>query len=295
MVDQQKIYSNQLESQRTSRSIDLSQIEQRKRELVQMRESLTVARQQQKVTGEMVVMRKKMADKKLIPKMVFLETQRAKITADGEVTRILDQIKVTKQTVTESQRRLTDLDTQLRRESLAEMGSVSAEIAEVRNAIARVKDRVDRLEVIAPIRGLVQELKVQTVGQVVQPGALLMKVVPIDDKLEASVRIATNDIGHVKVGQDVVVKVGSYDFSRFGGVPGKLQKISATSYVEDNGDAYFKGSVTLDQPFVGSEPGRFPVTPGMNVNADIETGSKTLLEYMLKPLTDAMDRAFRER
>ncbi len=295
VLDQQKIYRNQLESQRTSRAIVHSQIEQRKRELIQMRESLAVARQQQKVTAEMVVMRKKMADRKLIPKMVFLETRRAKITADGEVTRILDQIKVTKQTVTESQRRLADLDAQLRRESLAEMGSVSAEIAEVRNGIARLKDRVDRLEVTSPTRGLVQDLKLQTVGQIVQPGALLMRIVPIDETLEASVRIRTNDIGHVKVGQPVTVKVGSYDFSRFGGVPGKLHRISASSIVEENGDAYFKGWVQLERPYVGGEPGKYPVTPGMNVDADIATGSKTLLEYMLKPLSDAMNRAFRER
>ena len=91
------------------------------------------------------------------------------------------------------------------------------------------------------------------------------------------------------------VKVGSYDFSRFGGVSGRLDRISASSIVEENGDAYFKGLVKLQHDYVGSDPGRFKVSPGMTVNADIITGNKTLLEYMLKPLTDAMNRAFRER
>ncbi len=295
VADQQQIYLNQIESMRTSRSVIQSQIAQRGREMRQMRESLSVARQQQKVTGEMVVMRKKMVDKKLIPRMEFLETQRAKITADGEVSRLLDQIKVIKQTETESRRRLEDLGAQTRREALAEMGSVSAEIAEVRNAMARVKDRVNRLHLTAPINGLVQDLRVQTVGQVVQPGALIMRIVPVDETLEAEVRILTDDIGHVNVGQDVMVKVGSYDFSRFGGVSGTLRRVSASSHVKDNGEAFFKGWVKLDKPHVGNTPGKFTVVPGMSVQADIATGQKTLLEYLLKPLTDALDRAFRER
>lgn len=295
VTDQQKIYANQVESLRTSRSVIQSQISQRRRELRQMRESLAVAHQQQKVTAEMVVMRKKMVDKKLIPRMEFLETQRAKITADGEVARIMDQIKVIGQTVTESERRLEDLGAQTRRESLAEMGAVSAEIAEVRNAMARVKDRVDRLDITAPIKGLVQDLRIQTVGQVVQPGALITSIVPVDETLEAEVRISPDDIGHVNVGQSVVIKVGSYDFSRFGGVGGTLRRISATSLVEDGADAFFKGWVTFDKPYVGDDPAKFRVAPGMSVQADITTGNKTLLQYLLKPLTDALNRAFRER
>lgn len=295
VADQQTIYINQIEARRSSKSVVSSQIDQRKRELRQMRDSLSVARQQQTVTSEMVTMRKKMLDKKLIPKMEYLETNRAKIAADGEVSRIDDQIKLTRQTVTESQRRLQDLDVQLRRESLAEMGTVSAEIAEVRNNIDRIRDRVQRLQIKSPISGIVQDLKVQTVGQVVQPGALVMRIVPEGVILEAEVRIQTADIGHVNIGQDVSVKVSSYNFSRFGGVDGKLHRISATSHVKDNGDAYFKGWVSLDKPYVGDVPGRFQITSGMGVQADIQTGNKTLLEYLVKPLADVANRAFRER
>lgn len=295
VADQQTIYRNQIEGRSSSKSVVSSQIDQRKRELRQMTDSLSVAHQQQTVTSEMVVMRKKMLDKKLIPKMQYLETNRAKIAADGEVSRITDQIQLTRQTVIESQRRLRDLDVQLRRESLAEMGTVSAEIAEVANNLDRNRDRVQRLKIRSPIAGIVQDLKVQTVGQVVQPGGLVMRIVPEDVILEAEVRIQTADIGHVNVGQDVSVKVSSYNFSRFGGVDGKLRRISATSHVKDNGDAYFKGWVSLNKPYVGDDPRRFQITSGMGVQADIQTGNKTLLEYLVKPLADVANRAFRER
>jgi len=293
--DQQLIYLNQLETEKTSKSVIQSQIAQRKRELRQMKKSLSVAQQQQRVTDNMVIMRQKMVDKKLIPMMEFLETQRANITAAGEVSRIQDQIKLTNQTVTESQRRLADLSAQLRREALNEMGTVSAEVAEVRNSIERINDQVTRLEITAPIRGLVQELRVQTVGQVIQPGALVMRVVPVDGHLEVEVKIRTNDIGHVRVGQPVTVKVTSYDFSRFGGIDGVLTRISASSHVLPNGEAFFKGWVSLAENYVGDKSRQFMVTPGMGVQAEIATGDKTLLQYLMKPLTDALNRAFHER
>lgn len=294
VADQLRIYQNQIDSQQTSKSVIRSQIDQRQQELKQMQEALSVAQHQQQVTSDMVKMREKMRAKKLIPEMVFLETKRAKISADGEVARLKDQIQVTRQTVTESQRRLADLDQQLRREALAEMGRISSEIAEVRNTIERLDDRLTKTKIRAPIGGRIQDLKVLTEGQVIQPGGLVMQIVPVDAKLEAEVRIQTKDIGYVEAGQKVLVKVSSFNFSRSGGIDGTLRRLSATSHVGDNGDAYFKGWVTLSKPYVGTSE-HLKVRPGMAVQADIETGTKTLLEYLIKPVTDALDRAFSER
>jgi adhesin transport system membrane fusion protein len=296
IADQWRILQDQIETRRTGRAVIQQQLEQRRRELAQLRESLRTARQQVILTGELLDMRQKMVDKKLIAKTVFLETKRAKLTADGEVARLKDEIRVFESSLHETEERLADFDANLREQATAEIGEVSAEIAEVRNSIMRVQDRQQRLDVTAPVQGLVQGLEVKTVGQVIEPGGLLMRIVPVDETLQAEVRIATKDIGHVAVGQDVKVKVSSYEYTRFGAVPGLLSKVAATSTLDEQTDqTYFKGWVALNQTYVGDEPGRYVVVPGMSVQADIQTGEKTLLDYLLKPLTDALNRAFRER
>ncbi len=295
VADQEAILKSQIASQGTSRSIVESQIQQRKRELTQLQKALKVAGQQQKLTTELLKMRDKMIDRKLISRVEYLETKRAKVTADGEISRIKDNISVNQMAIQESENNLDNLDAELRQASSLEVGSISAEIDEVKNAIARIQDRVNRLEVRAPIRGKVQDLKIKTVGQVVQPGGLMMQIVPSGGALLVEVQISTGDIGHVKPGQPVLVKVSSYEYSRFGGVDGELMKISATSVLDPQGLAVFKGWIGLNQSFVGKQEGRYQILPGMDVQADITTGDKTFLQYLLKPLTDAMGEAFRER
>ncbi len=295
VADQLSVYRDQIEARKTSESVIKSQIEQRVREIKQLEEALKIALQQRELTGKMLAMRKKLVEKKLITKMVYLETKRAKVTANGEVTRIQDEISVAKQTLAESRNRLTNLEAQLRQEASTEMGQVSAEIAEVRSTIVRMKDQVERLDVKAPVRGKVQDLQIGTLGEVIQPGALLMKIVPLGGSLQAEIRISPNDIGYIHVGLPAFLKIGSYDYSRFGGVDGKLIRISPSSIVEPDGTAYFKGWISLDKPYVGDERSNLKIAPGMSVQADIKTGKKTLLSYLIKPVTDAINRSFGER
>lgn len=295
VADQQQIFQNQQDAKRTSAAVIESQIEQRRREITQLRDALSVARDQQRLTAQMVEMRQKMVDRKLIPRMEFLETKRAKVSADGEVGRLLEQIQVNQQTLNESERRLEDLDAQLKRQNLGELGTVTAEIAEIENAINSLRNRVSQLDLHAPADGLVQDLRVVNEGQVIEPGGLIMNLVPIDQQLISEVKITSRDIGHVKVGQEVLVKVSSYDYGRFGGIKGELESVSPTSFVEEGKDPYFKGKVSLERSFVGDEARQFYVRPGMGVQAEIITGEKTLLAYLLKPISDAIDRAFSER
>jgi membrane fusion protein, adhesin transport system len=226
---------------------------------------------------------------------VLLETRRATVTASGEVSRLTEEIGVVKQELAEIRSRRTDAQNQARRDVLAELGTVRAEMAEVEETVQRLQTRVDRLEVRAPSRGYVQDMRVQTIGQVIQPGALLMQIVSDKAVLEAEIRISTRDIAFVKVGQPVNLRVTSYDYSRFGVAKGTLKQISASNLVGENNQPYFRGVVELSNPYVGGVPGRNPLQPGMSVEAEILTGEKTLLAYLTKPLIDVISMSFHER
>lgn len=292
---QQDIYITQIDTLNSSLSILDRQIAQRKQRVRQLKLALEVAKEQQALTGELAAMRENLASRQLVNRTVLLETRRAKVTASGEVNRITEEIGVTENELAESVNRRTDTLNQSRRDALAELGSIRAEIAEVEETLQRLLARVNRLEVRAPIRGHVLDVKVQNIGQVVQPGALLMQVVSDNAVLEAEVRISPRDIGFVRVGQPVNLRVTSYDYSRFGFVKGRLKRVSASSLLDESKNAYYQGLIELEAHYVGQDPGRNLLQPGMNVEAEILTGEKTLLVYLVKPLIDVVSMSFHER
>jgi len=295
VADQQEILANQLASRQSTLDILDRQIDQQKRRLEQLRESLKSARKDLALTDELVKMREDLAARKLINRTVMLETRRAKVTADGEVTRIVEELDLVSQTLAEVQSRRLDTENQLRRDALGELGTARAELAETEKGKERLQARVDRLMVRAPVRGYVHNLQVKTVGQVIQPGAVLMEIVPDGVSLEAEVRISPRDVGYVKVGQKVNLRVSSYDYSRFGFATGSLKRITASNVVDKDGQSYFRGWVTVDKSYLGDDPNRYVLLPGMAVEAEIRTGEKTLMAYLTKPVTDVISTSFRER
>jgi multidrug efflux pump subunit AcrA (membrane-fusion protein) len=122
-----------------------------------------------------------------------------------------------------------------------------------------------------------------------------MQIVPDGIQLEATLKISPRDIAYVKVGQTVEVRVTSYDFSRYGFLPGKLKRISASSLQGEGGETFYRGWVELERPYMGNVPGKYPLQVGMSVEAAIVTGQKSLLSYLTKPITSALSSSFRER
>lgn len=296
LANQQQIYQTQVTTRSSTASILNHQIQQRTERLSQLESALASAKEQLGLTNELSTMREDLGSRRLVNRTVLLETRRAKVTASGEVDRLNQEILVSRQELAEIRSRRADTLNQLRRDALNEMGAVRAESAEIEESLKRLRAKVDRLIVRAPHRGLIQDLKVQTVGQVVQPGALLMQVVPDDVPLEAEVRIAPKDIGHIRVGQPVNLRVSSFEYTRFGYAAGTLKRMSASSVVDpQSNQLFYRGWVTLTNPYVGSTPGQYMVQPGMSLEADIITGEKTLLTYLVKPVADAFSSAFRER
>jgi len=295
LADQMQIYRTQMAARISTLSILDRQIDQRTLRIQQLKKSLSAAHEHQVLNRELSTMREGLASRHLVNRSVLLDTQGATVTAESEVVRLEDEINVVNQELAEISSRHADSINQMRRDALNEMGTARAEIAEVEEMTQRLRDKVERLVVRSPTRGYVHDLKVQTVGQVVQPGATLMQIVPADAPLEAVIHIASRDIGYVKEGQPVNMRVSSYDYTRFGFAYGTLKKISATNMIDPaNGTPYFQGWVALTHPYVGDKPGPL-LQAGMGVEAEILTGHRTLLAYLLKPLEDINSRSFKER
>ncbi len=229
-------------------------------------------------------------------KVSYLEVKRAMAAMQSELSRLVGQEQAAMEAVEEIEDRVEDLEKTERKNALAELGVVTAEIVQVQELINQLQDRFERLQIVSPVKGFVKDIKVKSKGSIVPAGGVVMDVVPIDDELRVETRISTKDVGHVNQGQEVTVKVASFDFARYGSVEGVLENISATTYIDEtNGAPYYKGIVNLEHPYVGDDPNHNKILPGMTVQADIMTGEKTLFQYLLKPIYVSLQQSFRER
>ncbi|MEW5726320.1 MAG: HlyD family type I secretion periplasmic adaptor subunit [Pseudomonadota bacterium] len=295
-ADQREIQRANLDRWTSQRMVIEEQIAQKREELRAVRDQQKAVREQLAMLTEEARMREDLYSRGHVSKVEWFNTRRQRAGVESELHRLEGQENTTLRALDELDKRITDLDSNQRQDALNELGVVTTELAQLEETMARLADRVRRLDVTAPVRGIVQNLKVKTVGAVVPAGGAVMEIVPMDDELLVETRISTRDIGHLTPGQEVIVKVASYDFVRYGSVDGRLRSISATTYIDDrDGTPYYKGIVGLAKPYVGGRPNENQIMPGMTVQADIITGEKTLLQYLLKPIHASMAQAFREK
>lgn len=197
--------------------------------------------------------------------------------------------------IAEAENELAELEVSERGKALEELTVVLADLAEVRENLRRLEDRVNRLDVVAPVNGIVHRMHVNTPGAVVEPAQVLMTIVPMDEAVVVEARIKPSDIGYLAVGQAAKVTVSGFDARRYGTLPGKLAKISAATFSTDAGEAYFKGQIVLDSEVIDSGKALYKVVPGMTVQVDIVTGSQSLLQYLTGPVYKALGGSFSER
>ncbi|MBR9971274.1 HlyD family type I secretion periplasmic adaptor subunit [Magnetospirillum sulfuroxidans] len=294
--DQMEILHANGERWKSQRTVFDEQIMQKREEIRAAQNQQRSAEEQLKLVTEEVGMRETLFNAGYSSKVDYYAVRRQRAAVEAELSRLKGQEATAGKALEELSRRIGDLDNNIRQDALGELGTVSAEMAQIDESLGRLQDRVHRLEIISPTKGFVQNLKAKTVGAVVPAGGMLMEIVPVDDELLVETRISTRDVGHLHSGQKVIVKVASYDFVRFGSVEGTLRDISATTYVDEkDNQPYYKGWVLLQHPYVGKQEGKNRILPGMTVQADIITGDKTLLQYLLKPLQASFSQAFRER
>lgn len=239
--------------------------------------------------------RDELTRKGLSPRITALATSIELADAKGRLKRLQNEKARLEESIRQAREELSEFTARFRSDALVRAGAVASERAEIEEMVASLEDRVERLTVTAPIRGIVQSLPARNPGTVLPPGGLVGELVPVDEDLLVENRISPRDVGFVDLGQAVKVKVHTYDFTRLGTVPGELIYVSATTMLDENNEPYYQGRVKLAQNYVGAVSTQNVLLPGMTVQADIATGRKTILQYLLKPIYTTVDQAMTER
>ncbi len=195
----------------------------------------------------------------------------------------------------EAQEKLTEFELSFRNKARKELNEVTTELAGLDESNVALEDRVERTAVRSPVKGTVKQLLVHTVGGVIKPGMNLIEIVPIEDSLLVEAQILPANIAFLRPGQNAIVKLTAYDFSIYGGLPARLEHISADSILDKDGNSHYLVRVRTDKNYLGDDEQKLPIIPGMTTYVDILTGKKTVLSYILKPLLRAKERALRER
>jgi len=212
--------------------------------------------------------------------------------------------------IEQSERKILQLTADYRRQLQAERTDTAVQLEKARQELAKVEHRQRLLELKAPQAGVIKDLATHTQGTVVSPGTILMTLVPQGETLRAEVWVSNQDIGFVRVGQSVKVKLAAFPFQKYGMVNARVAQVSgdATEAPSANtrsdalfgrdrpmGPLAFRATVELDTQQLEAGGAKFALSPGMQVIAEIKLGERTLLEYLLSPVQKVVHEGARER
>ena len=259
-------------------------------DIVASEKALLTARQdeyQARVDGAKAVLEQASKELDLLEKMYARE-----IAPLIEVTRA-------RKTNSDAQNRLSEAVTTTQLERANDYSKTQSELAGLRQKLTLAQDQLSRTILVAPMRGVVNKLSVTTIGGVVRSGEEILQIIPLDEELFIEAKVKPRDIASVKQGQDATIKLSAYDYTIYGSLKAKVTFISADTFKDErsrnpDGDPHYKVTLRVDRTQLNDHQQNLQIRPGMQAEVELQTGGKTILTYLTKPLYKS-NEAFRER
>ncbi|BBB14118.1 HlyD family type I secretion periplasmic adaptor subunit [Sphingopyxis sp. FD7] len=271
-------------------------VEQRRRDLGEAQATASALESSLRLAREQVAMLEPLAARGVVPQTELLTAQREVVDIQGRLAAARQAISRSQAAIREASAEVSRARFDFQQEALNERSQLATKMAVNEETIRGAEGRLARSEIRSPTRGVVNDLLVNTLGGFVNAGEQIMQIVPLGDKLLVETRVTPRDIAFIKVGDPANVKVTAYDFSIYGGLKGRVVRVSADSiYDEVEREAYFTVVVETTNSFLESNGRRLPITPGMLCDVEILTGKKSVLSYLLKPVLKVSGTALTER
>ena len=251
------------------------------------------AKQLELIAGELTGVQD-LYDKRLVPLPRLTALQREAARIDGERGQLISAIAETKAKISEAQLQIVRNDQDFRTDVVKELGEVKGKEAELVERGVSARDLLNRIEMRAPTSGLIHQLNVHTIGGVVRAGDTIMEVVPDADDLQIEARLQPTDIDQVRVGQKTFTRFPAFNQRTTPEVAGVVSFVSADITRDQSNASYFTVRVTLPEEERRRLAG-LQLVSGMPAEVFMQTGSRTMLSYLFKPITDQLQRAFVER
>lgn len=238
---------------------------------------------------------KKLLAEKFVSEMDYLQFEQQRIDRKQELEGQRHQLKQNQSALAESEKNYQVLISDFQQTKQAELSATEMKATSLAQEVVKTGQRTDLQRLVSPIDGVVQQLSIHTVGGVVTPAQQLMVVVPQDHPVEVEAQVENKDVGFVKEGQMVEVKVESFPFTLYGTIPGKVLSVSDDAAPIEKVGLVYPTRVSLDRSTIQVEGRQVNLSPGMSVTVEIKTGHRRLIEFFLSPLLKSVQETARER
>ena len=229
------------------------------------------------------------------PEMELLRIERQYRTEQRDIAVLNASLPRTDAAIAEAAAKLQTAILTFKSRASEGLAESNASLAVTEESLRGAQDRVRRTTMRSPVNGIVNKLVVTTVGGVVRPGESIVEIVPLDDNLLVEARVRPQDVAFIRPGQAASVKVTAYNYTVYGDLPAKVERIGADTIPDEKGNPYYRVILRTDRNYLGSQSDALPIIPGMIVTADIQTGRKSVLDYLLRPIQIVRQEAMRER
>lgn len=215
--------------------------------------------------------------------------------------KIVSLIEVTRarKAAADARTRMDEIVTQAERERAEKYSDTLKELATLKQNLKASEDQLSRTVLRSPMRGIVNGLAVTTIGGVVRPGEEILRIIPLDEEMFVEARVKPENIANVRRGQEATIKLSAYDYTIYGSLKGVVDVISADTFKDErardpDASAHYKVTLRVDRNGLNARQSDISIRPGMQAEVELHTGSKTVLQYLLKPLYKSRE-ALRER
>ena len=291
----QQLYNSDMREYKAQDNAIVQQIEQKKQELKEAKAKIRSLQKSLTYVTEEIAMTEPMVKEGVKSRVDFLKLKREANGIENSIEAAKLSLPRLESAIKEYRNKRIEAKQQFIKKAQEELNKTTAEISRLKTQQIAYNDQVNRTMVKSPVDGIVQKLFVHTVGGVVKPGADLVEIVPINEKLYLEIKIKPRDIAFIHPGAETMVKISAYDFSIHGGLKGKVVNISPDTITDKEGKTFYLINVETEKNYLGTPKHPLNIIPGMTASVDIVTGKKTVMQYILKPILKSKQYVFSEK
>lgn len=293
--EEERLYNTNARRKRSELEVFNQRVKQKEVELKEARLSVKQLGTSKKMIQREMQLTEPLFKKRLVSELEFIQLKQKALENQRELDMAKSKSSSLKSQLLEAKHLIGELKAKNQGEAQQQLAEVLAEIDRISSTQVAIEDRVKRTLVKSPVDGTVKQLLVNTVGGVVTPGMDILEIVPADDKMLVEAKVNPADIAFIYPGQKAVLKFTAYDFAIYGGLDGEVVHVSADTITDERQEEFYVVKIKTDKKFLGTDENKKDIIVGMTVQADIITGKKTVMQYLMKPILRAKYNALRER
>jgi membrane fusion protein, adhesin transport system len=231
----------------------------------------------------------------LTARMEHVQLQAQAEELEGQLDSVRASIPRAQAGQAEAKSRIDEEQAKFARTVQGELSDAELSIARTRELLSQASDQQRRTQITSPIDGIVKNLRANTIGGVVKAGDPIMEIVPLHERLQIDAKLNPMDRGYVQLGQKAMVKLSAYDYTTYGGLEGEVIMVAPDTTMGPDNQPFYRVVVQTERAYLGEENSKRTITAGMQATVDIRTGTRTVMEYLVKPVLKLRHEAFRER